>query len=281
MSAVADLGPMIDTRPLYPRERNELLELLRSLEPEHWTTPTVCPGWTVHDVVGHILNDYLRRLSGSRDGHAGAVFANDETLPTYLARTNEEFVRAAHQCSPAVMIDLLAHLGPQLDALWSTRALDAPADLDVSWAEADLPSPAWLDIARDYTEFWVHQQQIRDAVARPGADDPELMGPVVDTFLRALPHILRDVRRTDGSTMRFDVTGPAGGTWVATSEAGRWKLASGESGGEPAAQVTMAQDTLWRLATRGISVEHARRLAATQGDRDLTDAATTLLAIIW
>jgi hypothetical protein len=106
----------------------------------------------------------------------GAVFVNDETLPSYLARTNDEFVRAARQCSPQVMIELLAHLGPQLDQTWAKTDLAAPADLDVSWAGPDT-SPAWLDIARDYTEFWVHQQQIRDAVDRPGADRPQLLHP--------------------------------------------------------------------------------------------------------
>jgi uncharacterized protein (TIGR03083 family) len=105
-------GPMLDTRPLFPEERREMLELLRSLSPADWSRATVCPGWDVHDVVGHVLNDYLRRLSGSRDHFTGAVFVNDETLPSYLARTNDEFVRAARQCSPQVMIELLAPYTP-------------------------------------------------------------------------------------------------------------------------------------------------------------------------
>ncbi|WP_158888435.1 maleylpyruvate isomerase family mycothiol-dependent enzyme [Amycolatopsis anabasis] len=271
-------GPPIDTRPLFPRERAALLELLGALDEADWARPTVCPGWDVHDIAGHVLNDYLRRLSGSRDGHPGAVFANDETLPAYLARTNDEFVRATRQCSPRVLIDLLTQLGPQLDAFWSNRGLDEPADLDVSWAAPDLPSPAWLDLAREYTEFWVHQQQIRDAVARPGADDPELLGPVLDTFLRALPQALRAENRPAGTTVRFEVTGPAGGTWFATRGADRWEMASG---GEPAARVTMPQDTVWRLATRGITVEEARERSAVDGDPGLTRAATTLLAIVW
>ncbi len=86
-------GPLLDVRPLFPVERRELLRLLRSLEPPDWSRPTACPGWDVHDVVGHLLNDYLRRISGSRDGFAGAVFASDEALPGYLARVNGEFVR--------------------------------------------------------------------------------------------------------------------------------------------------------------------------------------------
>ncbi|MFC7647320.1 maleylpyruvate isomerase family mycothiol-dependent enzyme [Streptosporangium lutulentum] len=271
---------MIDTRPLFPRERRALLDLLGSLDEKDWARPTVCPGWDVRDIVGHVLNDYLRRLSGSRDGHDGAVFADGETLPAYLTRVNDEFVRVIRQCSPRVMIDLLAHLGPQLDAMWSTRNLTAPAGIDVSWASTDLESPAWLDIAREYTEFWVHQRQIRDAVSRPGADDPELLGPVIDTFLRALPHTLRAEIRPEGTIVRFEVTGPAGGVWLAERTPGRWHLIGGHEERDPAAHVTMDQDTLWRLATRGITPQEARRRSETRGDLDLTQAATALLSIV-
>lgn len=272
-------GPPIDARALFPVERAALLELLAGLEPADWARATVCPGWAVRDVVAHVLNDYLRRISGSRDRHAGAVFANDETLPGYIARTNDEFVQAARQCSPRVMTDLLAHLGPQLDSLWAGMDLQAPAELDVSWADPSATSPAWLDIARDYTEYWVHQQQVRDAVGRPGADGPDLLGPVVDTFLRALPNALRGEDRPEGTEVRFEVTGPAGGVWAAAVTGGRW-LPVPEAGA-PAATVRTDQDTLWRLATRGITVEQARARARLEGDPGLTEAATTLLAIVW
>lgn len=49
---------------------------------------------------------------------------------------------------------------------------------------------------------------------------------------------------------------------------------------EPAAHVVMGPDTLWRLATRGTSVEQARRRSEMRGDYALTQAATTLLAIV-
>ncbi|PSL00261.1 uncharacterized protein (TIGR03083 family) [Murinocardiopsis flavida] len=278
----APLGPAIDTRPLYPRERAALLDLLRSLTPPEWAAATVCPGWDVHDLAAHIACDYLRRLSGSRDGHAGAVFEPDDTLPTFLARTNEESVRALRQCSPAVLIDLIAHFGPQLDALWSGRDPHGPADLDVSWAGSpERPSPAWLDIARDYTEFWVHQQQIRDAVSRPGADGPELMRPVVDTFLRALPHTLRGEERPPGTAVRFEVEGPAGGTWEAVHGPGGWRLRPPAGAADAAARVVLDQDSLWRLASRGITVEEAGRRAAVSGDPALARAAASLLAIVW
>lgn len=289
MSPLTRIGPPLDTRPLFPRERAALLELLGSLGPDDWARPTVCPGWAVRDLVGHLLNDYTRRLSGSRDGHPGAVFAGDETLPAHLARVNGEFVQAARQCSPRVLTELLAFLGPQLDALWAMSVFDGPAGLDVSWAVGPgEQTPAWLDVAREYTEHWVHQQQIRDAVGRPGADGPELLGPVIDTFLRALPYALRDQDAPEGTCVRYVVTGPAGGTWRAVRNAGRWGLvanapapANAETVAETdAAHVTTDQDTLWRLATRGITVAEARRRSELHGDGGLIRAATSLLAVI-
>lgn len=44
--------------------------------------------------------------------------------------------------------------------------------------------------------------------------------------------------------------------------------------------MTMDQDTLWRLATRGILPEEARRRSVLAGDEPLTTAATTLLAVV-
>jgi uncharacterized protein (TIGR03083 family) len=271
-------GPAIDVRPLFPRERQAMLDLLGALGAADWAAPTVCPGWDVHDVVGHVLNDYMRRLSGSRDGYRGAVFADDETLPEYLTRTNEEFVRASRQLSPQLMIELLSHLGPRLDAVWAARDLRAAADLNVSWAATDLDSPAWLDIGRDYTEFWVHQQQVRDAVAVAGATERDLMAPVLDIFARALPHTLRMHDRPEGSAAHLEVLGPAGGRWSAVRNDGRWRMAEPQA--EPAACVSMDQDTFWRLATRGITVAQARGCSTASGDPDLTTAITALLAVV-
>ncbi|WP_083894759.1 maleylpyruvate isomerase family mycothiol-dependent enzyme [Nocardia tenerifensis] len=268
----------IDARALFPREREELLGLLRSLEEGDWGRPTVCPGWDVHDVTAHVLNDYVRRISGGRDGYGGAGFEVGETLPVYLGRVNGEFVRGLRQCSPRLMIELLEHLGPELDRVWAATDLAGAAYLDVSWAGSGT-SPAWLDLAREYTEFWMHQQQIRDAVSRPGADDVSMVRPVLVTLLHALPVALGDRARPAGTAVRFDVTGPAGGRWAAVSDGAKWELV-GADVEEPAATVRMDQDTLWRLASRGISVESARQRADSIGDPELIEAATMLLAVV-
>ncbi|MGY0057447.1 maleylpyruvate isomerase family mycothiol-dependent enzyme [Streptomyces sp. LZ34] len=279
------LGPPLDVRPLFPVDRRALLDLLAALDPADWRRPTGCPGWEVHDVVAHLLHDHLRRLSGGRDGHPGPPFGPGETLPQFITRTNEAFVRGSRQLSPRVLTDLLATLGPQLDDFWSGLDPAAPAGLDVSWAAPGTPAPNWLDTAREYTEFWVHQQQIRDAVNRPGATEPELLHPVLDTFLRALPHTLRDHPAQDGTAVRVLVPGPAGGTWAAVREGARWALRTlatpDDRPATPAtAEAEVDADTLWRLATRGITPRDARSRATTRGDEELARAALTLLSIV-
>ncbi|WP_328498700.1 maleylpyruvate isomerase family mycothiol-dependent enzyme [Streptomyces sp. NBC_00414] len=273
------LGPPLDVRPLFPVERGALVDLLDALGPDEWSRATVCPGWAVHDVAGHILHDYVRRLSAGRDGHPGPDFGPDETLAAFLTRTNEDFVRTARQISPRLMTDLLAHLGARLDAAWSSRQLSDPAGLDVSWAAPGVQAPLWLDIAREFSEFWVHQQQIRDAVGRPGAAEPQLLHPVLDTFMRALPQTLCRTPAPVGTTVRVRVPGPAGGRWAAVRHSDRWALAD-DPPAVVAAKVEIDADTLWRLATRGISVPTARGRATTYGDAALTSAVLDIVSIV-
>ncbi|KAB8166506.1 maleylpyruvate isomerase family mycothiol-dependent enzyme [Streptomyces sp. 3MP-14] len=273
------LGPPTDLRPLLPVERAALLDLLAQLSPDEWELPTVCPGWQVRDIVAHLLHGQLRRLSHARDGHPAPPFAEGETLPAYLARANGEFVTTARQLSPRLLIDLIGHLGPQADASWSGLDLTAPAGVEVSWAAPGVDPPLWLHLAREYTEGWTHQQQIRDAADRPGADGPELLRPVLDTFLRALPTTLAPVPAPAGTTVTVTVPGPAGGHWTAVREPERWALRPTPDG-PPTAQLHIPADVLWRLASRMTTPEEAARSIETEGDPALTDAVLRLVSIV-
>lgn len=184
----------------------------------------------------------------------------------------------ARGLSPHVLIDLLAHLGPQLDAHWASLDLAVIGGNDVWWAAPDVPAPVWLHIARECTECWVHQQQIRDAVGRPGADEPELVQPVIDTFLRALPRTLRDVPADPGMALRITVEGSAGGTWTVTRDETAWSMADDP---DPGRMTLLRLDagTVW-LATGGITPEVAGAAIRLDGDEVLGNAALTIVAII-
>jgi uncharacterized protein (TIGR03083 family) len=185
----------VDAGPLLPELRAGLVELLRALDPPDWSLPTACPGWTVADVVTHLVGVELGNVSRRRDGHwidppAGA------DLPAWLAALNQSWVDAARLLSPRVLADLLDVAGAWFEAHANSLDLDTSGP-PVWWVGPD-PVPVWLDVAREYTERWVHQQQIRDATGRPGLDGPRHVGPVVATFVHALPRSLAAVPAARG-----------------------------------------------------------------------------------
>lgn len=274
------IGPPLDVRELFASDRAKLIALLNELPVDQWKQPTVCPGWSVHDVVSHVVHDHLRRLSGTRDGHHPAWADSGEGLAAALSRANEEFVAAARGVSPRLLIDLLAHLGPQLDQLWSELNL-ASLGGDVSWVLPDQPAPVWLDVAREFTEFWVHQQQIRDAVAQPGAREPKVLGAVVDTLVRSLPRALAATSAGLGTavTLTVEITQDIRITWTASKDDRGWRLER-QTHPLPAAHIGMDADTFWRLTTRGLGPSDARSRSNLDGDSRLADAALQLISII-
>ena len=46
---------MPDVWPVVHAERQALADDLEGLPREAWATPSLCPGWDVHDVLGHSL----------------------------------------------------------------------------------------------------------------------------------------------------------------------------------------------------------------------------------
>lgn len=49
-------SPKIDVWSLVHDERRNLVADLRALPIEQWRTPSLCPGWDVHDVVAHLVD---------------------------------------------------------------------------------------------------------------------------------------------------------------------------------------------------------------------------------
>jgi uncharacterized protein (TIGR03083 family) len=277
MSDMTWLGPPIDVRSLFAPQQAAFIALLRRLDTGEWAHPTVCPGWTVQDVAAHELGDHLGRLSRHRDGFQPLHRRDGEASARFLDRINHEWVIAARRISPRLLIELLGMVGDQIVDFWRTVDINQLGGA-VSWAGPG-PAPVWLDAARDFTEYWTHQQQIAEATGHPGLTQPDYLGPVLDTFLRALPHTLRDATAAEGATLEFTVTGPAGGTWTCTRTGTRWEL-DRDPRTHPDARVELDADTTWRLCTRGITPEQAASRARTQGDHRLTTAALNIVSII-
>jgi uncharacterized protein (TIGR03083 family) len=267
----------ISVLDLFLPERAALVDLLTGLAPGDWMLPTVCAGWSVHDVALHILGGDLTNISRRRDEFLVTSPNEGEDFVAFINRINEQWVDAARRLSPRVIIDLLRLTGPQLHAYFSTLDLDALGG-GVSWAGLD-PAPVWLDVAREYTERWLHQQHIRLATSRPDLHDPRFMRPVLATFVYALPVAYRHINAPHGSTITFNITGDSGGMWSLLRESGGWSLYSGPAP-NPIATIAVDESTAWRLLTRGISPDEARPALTVEGDPILATPFLHAVAII-
>jgi uncharacterized protein (TIGR03083 family) len=280
------LAPLRPLEPLLLVERlaplhAELIALLRGLGPGDWHRPTACALWSVRDITAHLLDDDLRRLSFHRDGQpppSDAAIDGYASLVAFINRMNAEWVAVARRMSPRVLIELLDVTGPMVVDLFRSIDPHAPAHWAVAWA-GETTSEHWFDVGRDYTERWLHQQQIRDAVGAPPLAGREWLHPVLALFVRAVPVAYRTVDRPDGTTVLLAIEGPAGGDWTLRREAGAWRLLAGRHP-SPDATVTLSDDTAWRLFSKGLAGGAARSRVRIEGDQALGEVALGALAVM-
>jgi uncharacterized protein (TIGR03083 family) len=275
----SSLGPIL-VAPLLLIVDRLLIDLLGSLSPEEWERQTVAAKWKVKDVAAHLLDTQLRKLSIVRDSAAGepANIRSPQDLVAFINRLNEEGVRVYRRLSPEVLISLLEVSARESAAFHQSLDPFAPAMFAVSWA-GDEVSPNWFDTARELTERWHHQQQIRLAVHKPDIMTPELYHPVLDCFMRGLPHAFRDVHAENGTEVRVDVTGDCGGTWWLHRRDGRWLLLDAGSTA-PSAHVVIPQEIAWLVFTKGVGRDDAPRQAQIYGDETLGSHVLRLIAIV-
>jgi hypothetical protein len=91
-------------------------------------------------------------------------------------RLNREGVTVYRRLSPAVLTQLMQLTCSQTADFYESLDPFAPAGIGVSWA-GEMTSLVWFDIARELTERWHHQQQIRLATNRTGIVTPALYHP--------------------------------------------------------------------------------------------------------
>ncbi len=221
----------------------------------------------------------LRKLSIVRDGYApeGPAPQSPAELIAFINRLNRQGVQLYRRLSPQVLISLMEDASRQSAEFHQSLDPFAPAAFAVSWA-GETTSPNWFDTARELTERWHHQQQIRLAVNQPGIMTPELYHPVLDCFMRALPYAYRDVSADPGTLLQFDISGDCGGSWFLYRD-GNWRLVR-DPGEKPASRVVIPQEIVWRLFTKGINRTSADAQLVIDGDRALGLHILGMLAIV-
>jgi uncharacterized protein (TIGR03083 family) len=280
MNRKIELLQPILTAHLFPKVDGMLLELLRSLAPEDWEKQTVSPKWKVKDVAAHLVDTALRGVSIGRDGYvAEAPSINSAAdLAAFINRLNAEGVTVYCRLSPAVLIALMEVATKLLAELHASRDPYAMAPYGVSWAGEE-KSANWFDTAREFTERWHHQQQIRLAVNKPGIMTRELYYPVLDCFLRALPFAYRFVSARSETYGQINISGECGGSWYLCRVGETWELLR-EPAGEKTSETTIPQEIAWRIFTKGIDRESALSQIKISGDTKLGQHVLGTISIV-
>ena len=88
----------VDHRRLHDEEDADFSALLHELSPDEWEQPSLCDGWRVRDVVGHILDGNELRLWTlpwrlARFGFSSDRSGRHHSIQRAEGRTPEELVR--------------------------------------------------------------------------------------------------------------------------------------------------------------------------------------------
>ena len=161
-----------DFRELHDAENRDFSEFLHSLGDDEWERPSLCSGWRVRDVVGHILDGNELRLW---------------TLPWRLGRYGFSSDRSGKAYSIA-----------RAEGRTPQQLLD---DFDTRdpWAGTCRVFPARLVLL----DRLVHHQDIRRALERPRDVPTERTAPLLDR-LPTMGNVFRSKQRMRG--LRFETT---------------------------------------------------------------------------
>jgi uncharacterized protein (TIGR03083 family) len=272
----------VDTRSMFRPVSAGLTAVLRTLSAADWERQTFAGTWVVRDVVAHLLDTALRRLSFHRDGMAppppDRAIASDRDFVSFINRLNAQWVGAAKRLSPRVLTDLYERASGELADWFESLPLEAPALFPVSWAGEE-HSAGWFDVGREFTEVWHHQEQIRMAVGIDSLADPRYLRAVIDLAVRGLPHAFREVKAEPGATLVIDVGGASGGQWTLMRDADRWSLWVGQVP-DPTARIRVSDETAWKVFFNALPEADATRLTQFDGRIDLAQAVLRARSIV-
>lgn len=174
---------------------------------QDWKTPTDCPGWSVQDQLSHLAGSECRILGRPDPEHTPPQMGH---VKNDVGRTNEVVVDWRRSWPGAKVLEEFREVtAERLSVLRAMGAKDFAAQTQ---------TPIGPGTAADFLRIrifdaWVHEQDIRRAVGRPG----HLQGPVAEHSIgrmaMAMPFVVgKKAQAPDGATVVFELTGPAGRT---------------------------------------------------------------------
>jgi uncharacterized protein (TIGR03083 family) len=241
-----------------------------------YDAPTPCPGWSVRDVLSHLLGFELMLRGDPVPSFKGP-------WPSYvhnpIGEVNEAFVAAHRGEAGIAVLDRFCEV--TADSLASLRALDAAAWEKVGWSpEGERPYHRFQETR--VLDSWIHLQDIRDALLEPADDHGVGEEIVVNRFEAALPYVVgKKLQPPDGTLIQVNLTGRLARSVVLGVRDGRAE-AREASGDVPTFELTTPVALFWRRAAGRISAEAFLGASASdvRGDRSLALRFADVLAIM-
>ncbi|PJJ47846.1 uncharacterized protein (TIGR03083 family) [Mumia flava] len=244
--------------------------LLRELSDTDWGTLTGCPGWRVREVVAHLAAVEAELAGG--DGPSDVVITGAEMGSAYV----EAGVAQRAEVSTVGLVDELA------EAVEARRKALAPAPTEPASPADHSPGGSgwtWEVLLRNRViDMWVHEQDIRRAVGRPGGYDGAAAQIVTQVFTMAIPFVVgKRVGADPGTTVVLEITGDVARTIaVGVSDDGRARPLDGPPA-EPDVTLELDVDTFITLATGRRALRPAT--LSWTGDQRLAGAVLANLAV--
>lgn len=244
------------------------VDVVATLQDADWPRPTGCPGWTVQDVVAHVvgLEDVLT------GGPEPEVEIPDELahVTNDVSRYTERHVHVRRDRRPDELVD-------ELGVVIGRRREQLAGDLDTV-----VPSflggeqPLARSIGRRAFDIFSHEQDIRRAVGRPGHLDGPAGATCLRRILRGLAGLLPDRVVADEATLVLQVCGDQVDTlWL--------DLGTGETLAdepiEPTVTMEFAFADLVPLACGRDDAPDPARVAVVRGNDALAARVLTSLSI--
>ncbi len=189
---------------------NQLYKIMENINMDEWNKPTIYPNWKVKDIFSHIIDTSIRRLSNgwnNSDINKRKIKVDTyKDLVTLIERSADEWVEATKRISPQILLLLFSIIKDKLYDFMKKQNHFDDSRVSVLWA-GETKSKVWFDYGREYTEHWLHQQQIRDALNICPLDDKKYLNAVLEILIRCLPVTYENINRPIGTVLKIETVG--------------------------------------------------------------------------
>lgn len=250
-------------------------ELVLPLVEGEWNRATPCPNWSVRDIVSHIIGMECEQLGDPRPIH---------TLPRDLFHVQTEFARYMEM---QVDVRRRPHgAGDDLRAGVHDHSPGAAAAQREPGSghqgAGPLGAEQTLELALRMRAFdvWVHEQDLRWALNKPGNLDSPGAYVARDILLSTLPRVVaKDAGAPPNSAVVFDIHGPVEFLRTVRVDAdGRGTIDGAPSLG-PLVTLAMDWETFLRLACGRVRPHAVADRVKAEGDQAMAQAILREFAV--